>query len=108
MLSEREIEQIADGVLKQALAGYGYESVVVRSGVNVEDEPALFVDAILQEGIPSLPGRVVGTAGVALRRELLRRDEPRFPYLRMFRPDDTYADEESKRERLAQVRRSHG
>ncbi|MGO9743959.1 MAG: hypothetical protein ACLPN5_21070 [Roseiarcus sp.] len=108
MLSEREIEQVADGVLKQALQGYGYEYVVVRSGVNFDDEPALFIDAVLDEGIPPLPGDVLSHAAAAVRRALLGRDEERFPYLSMFHPDDTYADEDSKQARLAQVRRAHG
>lgn len=108
MLSNRDIERITNGVLKQALQGYGYEYVVIRSGVNFDEEPALFVDAVLQEGIPPLPGHVLGVAAAALRRELLAHDEERYPYLSMFHPDDTYADEESKQARLAQVGQAHG
>lgn len=75
------VKAIADRILRERLAPFGYERVAVRSGYDQDDEPALFIDAILGENAPELPSGTMVDAYYALNQELLVGGEERFPYL---------------------------
>ncbi len=92
-MDDVEIRQIAERVLRPALADYKYQHAEVRTGLDASDEPAIFVDAVLGEGAPILEPRVLIDAHVALSQGYLARGETRFPYLRMRRTDDEYAED---------------
>jgi len=108
MLTDDAVGVIADRVLREALRDNGYVRVDVRGGVDHEGEPALFVDAVLGENIPPVPGAVINSALLALRQALFGSDESRFPYLRMVHPDDIYAEGVTPRVARDRSRRDHG
>ena len=108
MLTEQAVGAIADGVLRDALRDHGYQRVVVRSGVNHADEPALFVDAVLKDGVPVVPGEAINSALAALRQALLQNDEVRFPYLSLVHPDDVYAADSTPERTRGRARRADG
>lgn len=80
-MQDDTVKAIADRILRERLAPFGYERVAVRSGYDQDDEPALFIDAILGENAPQLPSEIMVDAHYALSRELLTGGEERFPYL---------------------------
>ena len=92
MLTDEAICSIADRVLSRALGGSGYDRVTVRSGTDVNDEPALLIDAMLKEKAPVVKGEVTNSALAELRKTLLQNGEDRFPYLRLVHPDDVYVE----------------
>ena len=94
MLTDQKIEKLAAGVLRLALQGYGYHHVNVHSGPDYDDTPAVFIDVVLQEHTPAVRGDVINSAATSLRRELLKYDELRFPYLSLVHPDEANGDEE--------------
>src|ERR1700677_3215952 len=108
MLSDQEVTRLADKLLSEALCGQGYERVTVRSGVDHDDEPALFVDAILKENTDVIAGEAFASAIGALRNALLQRDEIRFPYLLFVHPDDKYPDDPASESGSEGTQRSDG
>lgn len=108
MLTDESVAAVADKVLRQTLRRSGYQRVVVRSGADHDDEPALFVEAILQENIPAVDGETINSALFALRAALLESDEARFPYLRLVHPDDVYAEDSTPKGTSGRARRAHG
>ena len=108
ILTEQAVGAIADRVLREALRNHGYQRVVVHSGVDHSDEPALFVKAMLKDNIPVVRGEVINSALAALREALLQNDEVRFPYLRLVRPDDVYAEDSQLKRTRGRARRADG
>jgi hypothetical protein len=108
MLSDKEVTRLADKVLGEALHGKGYERVIVRSGRDHDDEPALFVEAILKENTDVITGQTSASALGALRNALLQRDEIRFPYLLFVHPDDKYPDDPASEDGPEGTRQSDG
>jgi hypothetical protein len=108
MLNEEAIGDIADQVLREALRENGYERVVVQSGADHDDEPALFVEAMLRENVPVVRGEVINSALASLRAALLQNDEDRFPFLRLVHPDDVYPEGSTPAGICGRTRRAHG
>jgi hypothetical protein len=96
-MTEDEIRSLADHVLRQTLGAYGYESVDVSSALDHDEAPALFVTARLKPGSPMVRGEFFAAAHGALSQALLERAETRFPYLRMWHPDDERAEDDNRR-----------
>ncbi|MBV9290460.1 MAG: hypothetical protein JO288_22025 [Hyphomicrobiales bacterium] len=108
MLTEQAVSSIADRVLRDALRDHGYQRVVVHSGRNHEDEPALFIEAVLKDNIPVVRGEVINSAHAALREALLQNDELRFPFLWLVHPDDVYAADSAPKRTSGRTRRADG
>ena len=108
MLTDKAVSAIADKVLREALPNSGYERVSVRSGLDDEDKPALFIGAILKRNVPAVSGETINSALAALREALLQNDEARFPYLRLVHPDDVYAEGWPPNGSRGRTRRAHG
>ena len=108
MLSDREVARLADKVLSKALRANGYERVTVRSGIDHDDEPALFVDAIVKENTAVISGEAFASALGALRNALLQHDEVRFPYLLFVHPDDKYPNDPASEEGPEATQEVHG
>jgi hypothetical protein len=96
-MTEDEIRSLADRVLRETLGAYGYESVEVISAPDHDEAPALFVRAILKPGSAMVRGEFFAAAHAALSQALLERGETRFPYLRMWHPDDERAEDDNRR-----------
>jgi hypothetical protein len=108
MLPIEEIQHIAEKILVEALGAAGYDGVSIRSGVDHDGEPALFIEANLSERTPVVSGSVYGSALGALRRALLQRDEDRFPYLALVRREDRDASKSLDKSARRKARRAHG
>lgn len=87
-MNDVEIQLIADRVLRSQLARFGYQRAEVRSGLDYSNEPAVYIDAVLGEGAPSLEPNTLMDAHLALSNALLEKGEERFPYLQTKRLDD--------------------
>lgn len=87
-MNEAEAQAIAQRVLQQKLGPFGFVEAVVHAGLDHDEEPALFVDAIFQPSAPNIGGLASSEALVALRNALQERGEQRFPYLSLRYPDD--------------------
>lgn len=87
-MNDVEIKAIADRVLRSQLAQFRFEGVEVRSGLDYSNEPAIYIDAVLGEGAPSLEPNTLMDAHLALSNALLEKGEERFPYLQTKRLGD--------------------
>lgn len=87
-MNDVEIQVIADRVLRSQLGRFGYQRAEVRSGHDYSDEPAVYIDAVLGEGAPSLEQNTLMDAHLALSNALLEKGEERFPYLQTKRLGD--------------------
>jgi len=81
----KKYEALALKLLRKELGSY-VEKVTVREDIDYDDEPALFIDAILSEKAPADLGKKFIFSHLYLRRELERVGENRFPYLTTRRP----------------------
>ena len=87
MLSDEQILPIAEEVLRVELGSLGFDHAEARSGTDHEDEPAIYVKAVLKPGTPILGGKVSSRAHGALHDALIARGERRFPYFSLHHPD---------------------
>jgi hypothetical protein len=87
-MNDAEIQAIADHVLQDRLGRFGYQRAEVRSGLDYSNEPAVYIDAVLGEGAPSLEPNTLMDAHLALSNALLENGEDRFPYLQTKRLGD--------------------
>jgi hypothetical protein len=108
MLTDEDVSVLADRILRKALEGHGYDCVEVRSGADVDDAPSLFVNAILVTGVPVVRGDVINSAAAALRNELLKNGEIRFPYLSLVHPDDEFPVDASPNSGSDRTERTNG
>ncbi|HLH11744.1 MAG TPA: hypothetical protein VKV77_07700 [Methylovirgula sp.] len=92
MLTEPEVQAVAQRILREKLGPFGFSEARVNAGLDHDGEPALFVDAIFQPNAPNIGGRASSEALVALRNALLEKDEERFPYLLLRYPDDEFPE----------------
>lgn len=96
-MTEDEIRIEADKVLRDALQRAGYDYVEVKTGLDQDEAPALYVTAVLKPKSSVVDGRTFSAALTALSDALLARGESRFPYLRLHHPDDVRAPDEPRR-----------
>jgi len=108
MLRINEIQDIADEILAEALGEGEYDRVSVRSGLDHDDVPALFIEANLKKRTPVVSGVAYASALSALRKALLHRDEDRFPYLTFVHPEDRNASQRSEKPGRRKARYAHG
>lgn len=87
-MNDVEIRAIADRVLRSRLGRFGYQRAEVRTGLDYSNEPAVYIDAVLGEGSPSLEPNTLMDAHLALSTALLEEGEGRFPYLQTKRLGD--------------------
>ncbi|MGJ0506625.1 MAG: hypothetical protein ACR652_05710 [Methylocystis sp.] len=93
-MNDSEIQALADSVLRTRLGRFGFQRAEVRSGVDYSNDPAVYVDAVLGEGAPSLEPDTLMNAHLALSDALLEKGEERFPYLQTKRLGDNDRPEE--------------
>ena len=87
-MTEAEIKDLAERVLRPELEAFGLEEIVVHEDRDDPSDPVLFVDALLKPGSPPLGGEISANAHRALSRGLLQAGERRFPYFRVRHPDE--------------------
>lgn len=90
-LTDDEVRSLADDVLGRSLGPRGFIEAEVRSGVDHDGEPALFVTAKFRLGSGPISGQEAIDARSALSDALLERGERRFPYLIHHYPGDARA-----------------
>jgi hypothetical protein len=88
MLTEAEVQTVAEKILRDKLGSFGFQAAEVHAGFDHDGESALFVEAKFAPNAPLLAGRESSEALVALSKALLKRNEQRFPYLSLRYPDD--------------------
>ncbi|HVB89559.1 MAG TPA: hypothetical protein VND97_05110, partial [Beijerinckiaceae bacterium] len=76
-MQDDKVKTIADRILRAHLASFDYEGVDVRSGYDQDDEPALFIDAILGANAPAALGSALIDAHYQINKELLADGEER-------------------------------
>lgn len=92
-MTENEIRPVADGVLREHLAAFGYRGVSVRVEPDQDGNAAIGISAQIKsppDSIEKLP--LLAVAG-AMRRALLERGEDRFPYVSYTYPTETSPNE---------------
>jgi hypothetical protein len=80
--SERKIKQIVNQVLREHLAGYGFQSAEISFVRDADGDPVLFVDASYRYSDDPVNADAVLRAIINLRVALLRAGETRFPHIR--------------------------
>ena len=91
-VSSKKIEE----ALVEALGTYGVDHVELRSGLDHDGEPALFITAFLRQRTPPIPGSVSVSANVAVSQVMRTSGDDRLSYLYIRRPDDDRPEEEEK------------
>jgi hypothetical protein len=96
-----EIKALTQNTLRTQLSGYGFDDVDVATGVDHDDEDALFMVAKYKPGSLLPSGDVLNRTLALLRRELQNAGEDRFPYLTHRHEDEEteYDDEDAPDER---------
>lgn len=93
-MNEVEITRVADEILGRELARAGYDHASVESGLDHEDQPALFIVAHVTNSDEKTNGSLFSNAHVSVLKRLREMGEMRFPYLSFrFRDDDEVVDE---------------
>lgn len=88
MLSDEQVRGVTEQVLARLLADRGLDRVDVRSGVDHDGEPALFITAIFAPGSRRIGGEAANRSLASVSSALLDHGEARFPYLTNRYPDD--------------------
>jgi hypothetical protein len=94
-MNHDEIVRVADEILGRELKKAGYDHADVASGLDHEDEPALFIVAYLTNSNEKNNGSLYSNAHVSLRERLRDLGEARFPYLSFRFKGDVEALEEA-------------
>ena len=87
-MTEQEIRQVANEVLRETLGPHGFESADVRPAPDFDGEPSLYVTAHFKPQAGVTSGEASTRALSVLRKRLLAEGEERFPYIRYDYPDD--------------------
>lgn len=87
-MTENEIRNVANEVLREALGPHGFEHADVHPAANHDGEPSLFVTAHFRPRAGVTDGAASTRALSSLRLRLLDLGEDRFPYIRYEYPDD--------------------
>lgn len=87
-MTNEEIARAVDEVLRGELKRAGYDHSEITSGLDHEDEPALFITAHLTDSTRRSEGALYSRAHVRLRERLSELGENRFPYLNFQFKDD--------------------
>ena len=88
MLTDFEIRDVADEVLRAKLGPFGFERSDVAEDADVDGERAVQVIAHFRPGSKPADGVSALAALTELRAGLMRKGEGRFPFLRYAYPDD--------------------
>lgn len=102
MLTLEQITDIADQVLRSTLGGSGYDKVEVRTGLDHEGEPSLFLTAHFKPAAGVTNAKLALDARVALWTALRERNDERFPYIRFVYPDDLSPVDDGDHEEAAE------
>lgn len=87
MLTNAQIADVADEILRATLGPLGFERSDVEDDVDHDGESAVQVTAHFRPGSQAADGKSALTALTMLRVKLLAADEERFPFLRYDYPD---------------------
>ena len=88
MMTNEEIQLVADQVLQVSLGESGFDHAEVSAGEDHSGERAIFVTAHFREGAGITDGGASLNARVHLMNALQDKGENRFPYLRFSYADD--------------------
>lgn len=91
-MDDPTIRRMIEPELRRELAKYGYVSSEVRSGVDHDGDPVLFVTVDYGPGQQPVPGEATLKAIRAVQDKLATTGETRFPHLRHRYPDDDSND----------------
>lgn len=86
------LKKIIDEIIRTKLEPYGLDHVDIKEDVDHDNEPALFVDAVLKPNTQLIEAEIYGDAHRALRDALHKYGESRFPYFFIRHPDDERAE----------------
>jgi hypothetical protein len=87
-MTENELRDVANEVLRETLGAHGFEHADVQPAVDHDGEPSLFVTAHFRARAGITDGAASTRALSSLRLRLLDLGEDRFPYIRYDYPDD--------------------
>jgi hypothetical protein len=99
MMTDEEIQQLVTPILQERLGKYGFERAEVKSGLDHDGDPVLFVTARYRMEAPELDATRALEAMVEISDLLRAKGETRFSHLTHFHPDDVPLDDESPRAR---------
>lgn len=92
-LTDKEAHDIAARVLGPALQSFGFDHVAVRSGLDHDGDPALFLEVFLLPSSAVVDADIFARAHGAVDDAFRAEGETRFPYFRMIWPDE-YANDD--------------
>ena len=91
-MTDAELNQLIEPILKQRLAPFGFERSEVAEGHDHDDERALFVAAHYGRDAEVPTGDAMLEAAGEVQHALQARGDERFPYIRHLIPDPARAD----------------
>jgi len=86
------LTRIVDEIVRAKLTPYGLDHVDIREDVDHDNEPALFIDAVLKPNSQLIEADIYNGAHRALRDALVKFGEHRFPYFFIRHPDEERAE----------------
>jgi hypothetical protein len=93
MVDLEQYQKLALDLLQDELGSF-VADVEVKEGLDYDEQPALFFEAVLDNTAPSDLGRAFIFSHLHLRRALEDRQEFRFPYLATRRPGGSGAPDD--------------
>jgi hypothetical protein len=99
-MTDEEIKQLVMPILRRRLGNYGFESAEVRSGLDHDGDPVVFVTARYRAGAPELDAAQALDAMVEISDNLREKGETRFSHLTHFHPDDLPSDDDAPRAKV--------
>ena len=81
VLSDEEVQKLADGVFSQADERWNTPDLIVRATPNFDGEEALYITAVFPDGVDRPDGPRQIELQSELGRSLLARGDQRFAYL---------------------------
>lgn len=83
-----DIQTKVENVLQKAFGAFKLDYVELASGVDHDEDAAVFVTAVLKPNAPPMPGEISVAASVAVADVLQDAGDERLTYLYIKRPDD--------------------
>lgn len=80
-MQDDKVKGIAGRLPWECLSPFDFKVGDIRAGFDHDHEPALFIDAVLDENAPDLPPETMVDAYYGLSQQLLAGGEERFPCL---------------------------
>lgn len=92
-MGDETLRELIEPVLRAHMNSVAFDHADVRSGVDHDGDPALFIAVHYRPGQEPLKAEVTMNAASAVRDVLLARGEIRFPYISYLSPSDDYPED---------------